>query len=100
MLLQGVAWLEDVKMKEYILMGLVGLVLVLTIVQSFQINSLSENTNKNAITGNAVKTTTGIIDTSGWTETEKMEYEHHGTLPERLQGSGQSSPSNNMVGGC
>ena len=88
-------------MKEYILTGLVGLVLILTIVQSFQINSLSESATKNAITGNAVKTTGGALDTSGWTETEKMEYEHHGTLPQRLQGSGQSAPSSSgMVGGC
>lgn len=87
-------------MKEYILMGLVGLVLVLTIVQSFQINSLSENTNKNAITGNAVKTTSGALDTSGWNENEIMNYEMHGTIPTRLQGSGQTSPSSGMVGGC
>ncbi len=42
----------------------------------------------------------GAIDMSGWTETEKMEYEHHGTLPARLQGSAQNVQAPSMVGGC
>jgi len=37
------------------------------------------------------------IDTTGWSEDEKMMYEHHGTLPARIQGS---QPQQNMVGGC
>ena len=38
------------------------------------------------------------VDMTGWTDNEKMMYEHHGTLPSRLQG--KSAPSNQMVGGC
>ena len=44
--------------------------------------------------------TGGAVDMSGWTETEKMEYEHHGTLPARLQGSAQNAQAPSMVGGC
>ena len=53
------------------------------------------------LTGNAVND--GKLDTGGWTENEKMNYEMHGTIPARLQGkisasSASSGPS--MVGGC
>ena len=79
-------------MKEYIIFGMVALVLVLVVIQSFQINGLKES---NQITS------TGKIDMSGWTENEKMMYEHHGTLPAKLQGAGSAIPkSAGMVGGC
>ena len=74
------------------------LILVLGVVQAFQMNSL-----KSAVTGNAIASgSTGPIDISGWTEQERMMYEHHGTLPTRLQnGNVQTAPaSSGMVGGC
>ena len=49
----------------------------------------------NQATGGA----TGAIDMSGWTENEIMNYEMHGTIPARAQGSA-SSASSGMVGGC
>lgn len=77
-------------MKTYVIVGMVALVLLISIVQSFQINSL-----KNEITANAINS--DAIDMTGWTEDEKMQYEHHGILPARLQNQGQAS---GMVGGC
>jgi len=67
------------------------LILAAVILQSFQINSLkSSKTVSNS----------GQIDMSGWSADEKMMYEHHGTLPTRLQGSNSVSQSTGMVGGC
>ena len=45
--------------------------------------------------------TGGNLDTTGWTENEKMNYEMHGTIPARIQQSSGSNPaSSGMVGGC
>jgi len=41
----------------------------------------------------------GKLDTSSWTENEKMNYEMHGTIPARAGASGTST-GNGMVGGC
>ena len=49
------------------------------------------------ISGNAVSS--GNLDTSGWTADEKMNYEMHGVIPARVQGSAPAS-SSGMVGGC
>ncbi|MEK6917668.1 MAG: hypothetical protein AABW51_01855 [Nanoarchaeota archaeon] len=41
------------------------------------------------------------IDTSGWTENEKMNYEMHGVVPAKAQGSAPSTSAGaGMVGGC
>ncbi|MFA4952759.1 MAG: hypothetical protein WC584_00900 [Candidatus Pacearchaeota archaeon] len=48
--------------------------------------------------GTAAAVSGGKIDTTGWTENEKMNYEMHGTIPARV-GSSTSSGSG-MVGGC
>jgi len=86
----------SMEKKDYFIISMVALLAVVSIVQAFQIGSLKPS---GIITGNAVG---GAIDTSGWTETEKMNYEHHGTLPARLQGSVKQSPTQSptMVGGC
>jgi len=53
----------------------------------------------NQATGGAIST--GAIDMSDWTENEKMNYDMHGTIPARAQGSGSSALSGSgMVGGC
>lgn len=47
--------------------------------------------------------TGNVIDTTGWTENEKMNYEMHGTIPARLQGkisASSASSGSGMVGGC
>ncbi len=81
--------------KNYLLIG-AGIVLLLVFIfQSLQISDM-----KSKISGNAISS--GTIDMSGWTEDEKMQYEHHGTIPARLQGSGQGNLQNlpQMIGGC
>jgi len=85
------------NMKMYIMVVMVVSVLLVSVVQSFQIKSLKGGISGNVVqsSGNVVQS--GGIDMSGWTDDEKMQYEHHGTLPARLQ---QSSNQQNMVGGC
>lgn len=78
--------------KDYVIVGIAALVLLMSIIQAFQISSM-----KSQITANAVKTDSGV-DMSGWTENEKMMYEHHGTLPARVEQN--SKQASNMVGGC
>ena len=47
------------------------------------------------------KASAGQIDTTGWTENEKMNYEMHGIIPANAQGSAPStSTGSGMVGGC
>jgi len=65
-------------------------------IQTYQISDL-----KNSITGNAVSLVAGssnALDTTGWTENEKMNYEMHGTIPSR--GASSNPSSSGMVGGC
>ena len=83
--------------KSYIMLVMVAIVLLVSVVQSFQISALKNGLGGNAITGNTIKSEG--IDMSSWTEDEKMMYEHHGTLPARFQSSNQNQNSN-MVGGC
>ena len=79
-----------------IVLAVLVLLVVFAAFQEFQISSFKKNTG-NTVTGNVVQ---GQIDMTGWTENEKMEYEHHGTLPARLRGSNVQQQSSQMVGGC
>ncbi|MBS3152454.1 hypothetical protein J4230_03530 [Candidatus Woesearchaeota archaeon] len=79
--------------KEYIFFGMTAIILVLVIFQSFQIRSMKE-------TSNSVEKPNGALDMSSWTEDEKMMYEHHGTLPAKLQSGNNQPSSTGMVGGC
>lgn len=79
------------NIRNYIVIALVSLVLVISVIQTLQINGL-----KNKITGNVVKG--GGLDMGGWSEDEKMQYEHHGTLPTGLQKNANEKSA--MVGGC
>lgn len=81
-------------LKNYLVVGMVALILAITIFQSFQINAMKNNQVVNEGSTNA----NGKLDMSGWTENEKMMYDHHGTLPSRLQ---KNAPQQSeMVGGC
>lgn len=91
-------------MKGWILASVVGVVLLLTIVQAVQISSLKSQFS-GAVTSSGG--TGGSIDMSGWSADEKMQYEHHGTLPAKASSGAssakatqvvQSAPS--QVGGC
>lgn len=81
--------------QRYGLVIMVAAVLLMSIVQTFQIYSYKDMVTSNQLTGNAVSG----MDMSGWTENEKMMYEHHGTLPARAQSGGKPAGSG-MVGGC
>ena len=59
--------------------------------QTFQLNGI-----KSRISTTGAVTSTGSIDTTGWTENEKMNYDMHGTIPARFGGGS----SGGMVGGC
>ena len=39
-------------------------------------------------------------DTKNGIKNERMNYEHHGTLPERLQQGTSGQSASTMVGGC
>lgn len=80
---------EKLSKWNYVLIGLTGLLLITSLVQAFQINSIKDNGITTAAVG---------IDMDGWTENEKMNYEMHGTIPARYQSQGNSQPT--MVGGC
>ncbi len=71
-------------------------ILIISIVQGIEINSMKGKT----ISGNAVAGDSGKLDTAGWTENEKMNYDMHGTIPARLQGKASASSGTDMVGGC
>ena len=84
---------RESSMQKYLMVAFMAIIFLMSLVQVFQISSLkSANLQQNQITANVASG----IDMSGWTEDEKMMYEHHGTLPARLQGSQQQS--SNMVG--
>jgi len=80
---------EKLSKWNYVLIGLTCLLLITSLVQAFQINSIKDNGINTAAVG---------IDMDGWTENEKMNYEMHGTIPARYQSQSNSQPT--MVGGC
>ena len=88
-------------MNKYILGGIIA-VFVLMLFQTYQIGTLKGKIATLSVQQAAISTgVQGAIDMSGWTENEKMMYEHHGTLPARSQANTQqSSPGSEMVGGC
>ena len=85
--------------NKNILIAILAVLVIFAGLQTYQIMSMKSKTN--LITGNAILSN-GQLDMTGWTDQEKMMYEHHGTLPARLQGSanGAQAPSSGMVGGC
>ena len=58
---------------EYILGIAISLILIILVFQYFQLNK-------------GITSSKGI-DMAGWTENERMNYEHHGTMPTRLSGN-------------
>ena len=82
--------------KNTFMWVIIGVLFLAVLFLTFKVASLTGNTV-------AEKTSSDRIDTTGWTENEKMNYEMHGTIPARLQGKlGTSSVSSGigMVGGC
>jgi|SRR3989304_577002 len=84
---------KSIMDKKTLMWIVIGVLFLLVIFLTFKTSSLN---------GNAVADGSGKLDTTGWTENEKMNYEMHDTIPARLQGktSASSAPSSGMVGGC
>lgn len=79
--------------KNMMLWGVIGVLLILAIFLTVKASSLGDSQ------------ASGKLDTTGWTENEKMNYDMHGTIPARVQGNAvaqlSSAPSGSgMVGGC
>jgi len=92
-----VEWSEDAKMevkKNSMMWIAIGILFLSVLFLTYKASSL---------TGNAVAGSSGKLDTTGWTTNEIMNYEMHGTIPARAQGSGGASSASSgigMVGGC
>lgn len=97
---------------KWLLLGL-GVLFVLSAWQTFQLSNTLGVLNARAagITLSAAATPqSGALDTSGWTATEKMNYDMHGIIPARVQGTAGASSTTStsdltqglpsQVGGC
>ena len=82
-----------VEIKKNTLMWIViGVLFLAVLFLTFKASSL---------TGNAVNgADSGKLDTTGWTDNEKMNYEMHGTIPARIADKSSASTGTGMVGGC
>jgi len=87
--------------KEILLVAIIGIILLISIIQAVQLNTIAAKIIGEASNGGLQGSSTGDVDTSQMTENEKMNYEMHGIVPERFS-SGSSSLQSlpNMVGGC
>ena len=81
--------------KNIVVAVLLGAVLIVSVAQTFQLNELK---SRMPATGAATAMGAGPIDTTSWTDNEKMNYEMHGTSPARFGQGGSAGAS--MVGGC
>ena len=81
---------EASKVKDYLMFGMIVLVLAISVFQSLQIKSI-----KSQMTANVIKNS-DITDMAGWTDDEKMQYEHHGIMPARFKQTKETS----QVGSC
>ncbi len=81
----------EIKMtinKKTLIWVIIGMLFLVVIYMTF----------KPASTGKAVSSE---LDMSDWTANEKMNYEMHGLIPARAQGSAPSTTAGTgMVGGC
>ena len=78
--------------RRIVMWGIVAVLFLAVLYMTFKTGSASAATEITA---------TSQIDTTGWTENEIMNYEMHGTIPARAQGSAPStSAGSGMVGGC
>ena len=86
--------------KEILLVAIIGIILMIGIVQTIQLNALSAKiVGMSNIVSQA--SNTQAVDTSQMTENEKMNYEMHGIVPARFSSGGSASQSlPDMVGGC
>ena len=74
--------------KKTIMWIIIGILFLAVLFLTFK----AANVN-NSVTGN-------VIDTTGWSENEIMNYEMHGVIPARASGGSTAKPASTMVGGC
>ena len=88
-------------MKTAVIVVLMGIILTMVVIQTFQLANLKEKITGLAV-GGTISGSGGKLDTSSWTANEKMNYEMHGTIPARASGGNTvSAPAGSgMVGGC
>lgn len=80
--------------KNTMMWAIIGVLFLAVLFLTFKASSL---------TGKAAIDSSGKLDTSGWSENEKMNYDMHETVPARLQGriaASTTSGGTGMVGGC
>ncbi|MDO8740736.1 MAG: hypothetical protein Q7J54_04175 [Candidatus Woesearchaeota archaeon] len=86
--------------KITVIVVLLSVIMIVSFIQAFQLMDIKA---KLSVAGLATggSAANGKLDTTGWTENEKMNYEMHGTIPARIgQGSSSGSSASSMVGGC
>ena len=93
-----VEWLEAAKMEKKVILWIV--IAILAIAVLYVVFFKGSGTGS-VIQSSGQAATGGKLDTTGWTDNEKMNYEMHGTIPARIQqSSGSKSSAPTMVGGC
>ena len=75
--------------KNTLMLVAIGILFLAALFLTYKVSSITGNTISN-----------DIIDTTGWTANEIMNYEMHGTIPARLQGQVATTGGTGMVGGC
>ena len=80
--------------NKIILYGVVIFILIILAIGTFANTKFRAGSS----TGNAVAGSSGKLDTTGWTDNEKMNYEMHGTVPSRLQGEVTASAVSSRTG--
>ena len=89
--------------KITIIVVLLSAILIVSFIQAFQLMNIKAKISAIGLVtgGGGSAAASGKLDTTGWTENEKMNYEMHGTIPARIgQSSGSGSSASTMVGGC
>lgn len=87
--------------KITIIVVLLSVIMIVSFIQAFQLMDIKARVSAaGLVTGGSVSAS-GKLDTTGWTENEKMNYEMHGTIPARIgKSSSSGSSASTMVGGC
>ena len=87
--------------KITVIVVLLSAILIVSFIQAFQLMDIRSRVSATGLVTGVSAAASGKLDTTGWTENEKMNYEMHGTIPARIgQGSSSGSSASSMVGGC
>lgn len=87
--------------KITVIVVLLSVIMIVSFIQAFQLVDIKARVSAADLATGGSAAASGRLDTTGWTENEKMNYEMHGTIPARIgQSSGSGSSASTMVGGC